>query len=189
MNFSFEREIILASETVRLQPLLLSDIDLLLPAATSDQDLLQYSPKPVYNYDLLKTYVENALQERLHCTRYTFSVFSVQHQCLAGSTAFMNVSDYDCKIEIGATWIAKTYQGTGINAACKSLLLEYAFDHLGAQRVEFRTDERNQRSRRAIEKIGGKFEGVLRKNMRLYDGFMRSTVYYSILKEEWEALK
>ena len=78
---------------------------------------------------------------------------------------------------------------TGLNRNCKYLMLEFAFEKIGAERVEFRTDERNTASRTAIEKIGGQFEGIFRSHTLMYDGFRRNTVCYSILKNEWINLK
>ena len=101
----------------------------------------------------------------------------------------MSVSNADLKLEIGATWMGKQFQSTGINKQCKYLMLQYAFEVLNAHRVEFRTDERNAQSRRALEKIGAKQEGILREHMIMHDGFKRSSVYYSILSSEWKILK
>ena len=100
----------------------------------------------------------------------------------------MNVSNTDDRLEIGATWIDKKYHGSGLYRQCKLLLLQYVFEDLGAHRVAFSTDERNIRSRKAIEKIGGKFEGILREHTLMYDGYRRNTCCYSILKQEWKNL-
>ena len=189
MNFSFETDIILESDSLLLKPLSLSDTGNLLSIATADKTMLQFSPTQVYTKDLLTTYVENAIALRNNHARYTFSIFSKSRNCYVGSTAFLNISNADDRLEIGATWIGKPFQGTGLNRQCKYLLLQYAFDILNAHRVEFRTDERNLQSRKAIEKIGGKFEGMLREHTVMYDGFRRNTFCYSILKIEWDAAK
>ena len=83
----------------------------------------------------------------------------------------------------------KDFQKTGLNRNCKYLLLKFAFDELRAERVELKTDERNTASRNAIQKIGGQIEGILRSHTLMYDGYRRNTVYYSILKNEWQGLK
>jgi RimJ/RimL family protein N-acetyltransferase len=186
VNFQFEDDIILENETVLLRPLAIPDIDHLLRIATSDKSLLQFSPKQIYTRELLTKYVENAIIERNHKTRYSLSIFSKKDNCYAGSTAFLSVSNYDERLEIGATWIGRQFQGTGLNGQCKNLLLQYAFDTLGAQRVALRTDERNIASRKAIEKLGAKPEGVMRSDTLMYDGFRRNTYCYAILKEEWQ---
>jgi RimJ/RimL family protein N-acetyltransferase len=189
MNFPFDQEIILENERVQLRPMELRDAEHLLQAALSDTDLLQYSPRPINTPDLLKQYVERALDLRRGGKRYTFTVFDKRASAYAGSTSFLNIANEDDRLEIGATWYGKAFQRTGLNRNCKFLLLQYAFETLGAQRVELRTDERNMASRTAIEKIGGRFEGTLRSHMMMHDGFRRNTVCYGILKAEWEAGK
>ncbi len=189
MNFNFTKEIILSNESVLLRPIVLSDMDNLLSIAIADKTLLQFSPKPIHTKELLDLYINSALIERKNETRYSFSIFSLNDNSYAGSTAFLNVSNYNESIEIGATWIGKKFQSTGINMQCKFLMLQHAFEVLNAHRVEFRTDERNAQSRRALEKIGAKQEGILRESMLMYDGFKRSSVYYSILSHEWEIIK
>ncbi len=92
-------------------------------------------------------------------------------------------------MEIGWTWIGRAHQRTPVNTECKLLLLQHAFETLGAVRVQFKTDSRNQRSQTAIERIGGRREGVLRKSLVLWDGFIRDSVYYAIVDDEWPAVK
>jgi RimJ/RimL family protein N-acetyltransferase len=189
MNFPFEKEIFFENASALLRPLKISDINNLLKVATEDKNLLQYSTKPIYSEQLLKDYIENAIKERIGRNRYYFSIFDKKKNEYAGSTSFLNISNVDSRVEIGATWIGKDFQRTGLNRNCKYLLLKFSFDELGAERVELKTDERNVASRNAIQKIGGKFEGILRSHTLMYDGFRRNTVYYSILKNEWENLK
>jgi len=189
MNFAFNEEITLENNFVLLRPITKSDIDNLLPIATDDKDLLQFSPAAIYTPELLETYIDTAILNRINKNRYTFIVFDKTKNAYAGSTSFLNISDADDRLEIGATWYGKKFQRTGLNRNCKYLLLEFAFDHLNAERVEFKTDERNITSRAAIEKIGGQLEGILRRHTLLYDGHRRNTVYYSILKNEWQQMK
>ncbi len=189
MNFSFDEEIILENNFALLRPINKADIDNLLAIAIKDKDLLQFSPVPIYTKSLLKEYIDKAVDNTLNKSRYTFIVFDKIQNAYAGSTAFLNISNPDDRLEIGATWYGKEFQRTGLNRNCKYLLLQYAFDNLEAERVEFKTDERNSASRKAIEKIGGQFEGILRRHTLMYDGFRRNTVYYSILRSEWGKLK
>ena len=189
MNFPFEKEITLENSSALLRPLQFSDIKNLLKIATEDEQLLQYSPLPIFSEKLLTEYVEKSIKERENKTRYSFTIFDKRKNSYAGSTSFMNISNVDSRIEIGSTWIAKEFQRTGLNRNCKYLLLDFAFDEMGAERIELKTDERNTASRNAIQKIGGQFEGVLRSHTLMYDGFRRNTVYYSILKNEWDKLK
>jgi RimJ/RimL family protein N-acetyltransferase len=189
MNFPFEKEIMLENSSALLRPLQFSDINNLLKIATEDKQLLQYSPLPIFSEKLLTEYVEKSIKERENKTRYSFTIFDKRKNSYAGSTSFMNISNVDSRIEIGSTWIGKEFQRTGLNRSCKYLLLSFAFDEVGAERIELKTDERNIASRNAIQKIGGQFEGVLRSHTLMYDGFRRNTVYYSILKNEWDKLK
>ena len=189
MTFPFDEEIILENSFVLLRPLKISDVDNLLTIATSDKDLLQFSPMPVYTKELLKRYIESSINGREGKIRYSFSLFDKIKNAYAGSTSFLNISNADSRLEIGATWIGKEFQKTGVNRNCKYLMLAFAFDELKAERVEFKTDERNRASRTAIEKIGGQYEGLLRSHTLLSDGFRRNTIYYSILRNEWEATK
>jgi RimJ/RimL family protein N-acetyltransferase len=189
MNFPFDEEIILENNFTILRPINKTDIYSLLPVATKDKDLLQFSPAPIYTKDLLQKYIDKAVENRLNKNRYTFIVFDKTQNAYAGSTSFLNISNPDARLEIGTTWYGKNFQGTGLNRNCKYLLMEFAFDKLDAERIEFKTDERNLASRKAIEKIGGQLEGILRQHTLMYDGFRRNTVCYSILKSDWRKLK
>ena len=106
-----------------------------------------------------------------------------------GSTRFGDISPEDGRVEIGWTWIAPSHQRTAVNTEAKLLQLRYAFEELGATRVALKTDARNLRSQAAIERLGAVREGVLRRHMRVADGFIRDTVYYSILAEEWPGVR
>ena len=189
MKFQFDKDIILENERALLRPLTIEDYDRLLPVATAHKDLLQYSPTPLHDPELFKKYVMDALAEREKKFRYAFSVFDKKTQQFAGSTSMANISNYDKRLEIGWTWYGKEFQRSGLNRACKLLLLTYCFETLAFERVEFRIDERNQASRTAVEKIGGRFEGVLRSHMTMPNNLRRNTCYYSIIKNEWEEVK
>jgi RimJ/RimL family protein N-acetyltransferase len=108
---------------------------------------------------------------------------------VAGATRYLNIIPKDRGLEIGGTWYGPEFQRTAVNTECKYLLLKHAFETLGAIRVQLKTDLRNLRSQKAIERIGGVKEGVLRNHMLLPDGTFRHSVFYSILDSEWEGLK
>lgn len=108
---------------------------------------------------------------------------------VAGATRYLNVSPKDSGLEIGGTWYGPEFQRTAVNTECKYLLLQHAFETLGAIRVQLKTDSRNLRSQKAIERIGAVKEGVLRNHMILPDGAIRHSVYYSILDSEWDGVK
>ena len=106
-----------------------------------------------------------------------------------GATRFGDIAPEHGRVEIGWTWIAPSHQRSATNTEAKLLQLSYAFEELGATRVALKTDGRNLRSQAAIERLGAQREGTLRRHMRLADGFIRDTVYFSILAEEWPAVK
>ena len=106
-----------------------------------------------------------------------------------GCTRYMNINREHRAVEIGGTWYGLEYQGTLVNPACKYLLLMHAFETLGCIRVQFKADRRNERSQRALESIGAVKEGILRNHMLLEDGYLRDSVFYSILPGEWPAIK
>ncbi len=106
-----------------------------------------------------------------------------------GSSRFGDIAPEHGRVEIGWTWIAPSHQRTAVNSEAKLLQLSYAFDELGATRVALKTDGRNLRSQAAIERLGAVREGTLRRQLRMPDGFIRDTVYFSILAEEWPAVK
>ena len=189
MDLDFTKNIQLENERVLLRPFVESDWVNLLKVATEDKNLVQFSPYLIHTEAYIKEFINTAISNRANNTHYSFIIFDKKTQTYAGSTSFWNLSNKDKRLEIGATWIGKEFQKTGLNRQCKFLLMSYAFDILEFERVELKTDERNTQSRNAIQKIGGQFEGIMRSHTLMNDGFRRSTVIYSILKNEWQALK
>ena len=189
MEFNFKADLVLENERVLLMPLNLSYLEALIPVGAQDENLTFYSTFSVFTPEALKQFIEESMAEREAKTRYAFAIFDKKANQFAGSTSFGNISNKDQKLEIGWTWIGNDFQQTGLNVNCKYVLMKYLFEELEFERVELKTDERNQKSRTAIEKIGAKFEGILRSHMLMRDGFRRSSVYYSILKNEWPEVK
>lgn len=181
--------IILEDDVVKLRPLERNDYNNLSKIAFEETNLLQYFSKPIYNKTLLEDFIETALASRAKQERYPFAIINKNNNQLIGSTSFLNISNYDKRLEIGFTWLGKKFHQTGINKRCKYLLLDYCFNTLNFERIEFKTDERNVQSRNAIQSLGATQEGILRSHMLMYDGVRRNTVYYSILKEEFENSK
>lgn len=151
--------------------------------------LLQYSPSKIDTPEDLKEYVQTAIDDYYHRTAIPFVVFDKKANAYAGCTRFGFINWQDKVLHIGWTWIGSAFQGTGLNMSMKFLMLEYAFEILEFDKVEFRVDERNIRSRKAVEKLGAKLEGLLRKDILMPDGFKRSSCCYGILKEEWPEIK
>lgn len=108
---------------------------------------------------------------------------------IVGTTSFLDVSVNDARLEIGSTMYAPSEWGTDLNSTCKYLLMSYAFGELGMGRVQLKTDIRNVRSRNAIERLGARFEGVLRRYQRRADGTVRDTVMYSVIAEDWPSVR
>lgn len=187
-KFPFQSNILLENYRARLTPLSQEHHASLLPIAM-DQNLLLYSPSAINSSELLSEYIQAAIDRKEEKNSYAFVIFDKQEGKIAGSTRFGNVSEANDRMEIGWTWIGPKFQGTGLNKACKFLLLDFAFETLGYERVELKSDARNLRSRKAMEKIGAQYEGLLRHHVLMGDGHRRDTVYYSILKREWARLK
>lgn len=179
----------LENHRVRLVPLTLDHMEPLSEIAYTQKELTRYSASLRHDPDLLRAYIEGALAERAAGTRYPFCIFDKQTGRFAGSSSYGNITNAHKRLEIGWTWIGKEFQRTGLNRNCKFLLLSYAFETLGCERVELKTDSRNQQSRTAITGIGAKEEGMLRRHMLMPDGAWRDTVYYSILLSEWPEIK
>lgn len=108
---------------------------------------------------------------------------------VVGSTRFLTLRPEHAGVEIGHTWLRSELWGTGANVEAKLLMLEHAFDRCGCMRVEFKTDERNERSRRAMEALPAQFEGIFRKHMFVRGGEVRDSAYYSIVDHEWPTVR
>jgi len=137
--------------------------------------------------------VEGEIERRLKLqklgTMTPFSVVHTKRKKVVGLTTFMNMDPTNKRVEIGSTWYRKDVQRTGINTECKLLLMSYAFETLDCIAVEFRTHCMNRQSRRAIERLGAKLDGVLRSHMVLENGTIRDTAVYSVIRSDWDAVK
>jgi RimJ/RimL family protein N-acetyltransferase len=178
----------LENDRVKLALLDLSNYKHLVEIA-SQENLIQYSPSDISSPEKLKEYVQVAVDGYYLKTIIPFIIYDKQAQAYAGSTRFGLINWKNKVLHIGWTWIGKQFQSTGLNKHMKFLMLQYAFETLAFDKVEFRIDERNIASRKAVEKIGATLEGVLRKDTLMLDGFKRSTCCYGILKEEWPHIK
>jgi len=179
---------ILKGELVELLPLEKEHFEELYIAA-SDQKLWELIPVDCSKRETFDIAYNKALADRETGSQYPFVILHRATRKLIGSTRFFEIFSADLKLEIGWTWITRDYWATGINLECKLLLMTYCFEVLKTRRVQLKTDENNIRSRKAIQKIGGQFEGVLRKDRIKENGVSRSAAYFSILDDEWEAAK
>lgn len=178
--------IILEDESVLLRPLQLSDVENLLYFSIHEPDLWYYSLVRANGKEQLENYIQIALKARKNQTEFPFIVFDKRTGKYAGSTRFYDINLVFKTIQIGYTWYGTDFQGTGLNKHCKYLLLEYAFETLEMERVEFRADNNNERSKAAMLSIGCKLDGVLRSNMPTFESEVRrDSVVFSILRKEW----
>jgi RimJ/RimL family protein N-acetyltransferase len=186
VQFSFDKDIRLENNRSLLRPLQPSDAAGLQWAASSDPDLMKFTIGQIHTPELLQQYIAGAMQERAQHIRYPFLIIDKASGRYAGCTSFASVSNEDDRLEIGWTWLGKPFQRSGLNRSNKFLMLSYAFDELGAWRVELRTNALNIPSRTAIAALGATYEGTWRDYKKNPDGTRRSTPYWSILQPEWK---
>ena len=134
-------------------------------------------------------YIGRALEMRAKAGAMPFIVRDKDSSTIIGCTRYFNVDEENHRLEIGYTWYAERYQRTAVNTECKYLLLTHAFETLESIAVEFRTHWHNHKSRAAIARLGAKQDGVLRNHQRSADGVYRDTVVFSIINQEWPAVK
>jgi RimJ/RimL family protein N-acetyltransferase len=180
------QRVVLAGRFVRLEPIEERHRDDLLAAAAQDPATFLYMSADLSaGQSAWPAYLADALRPDF----VAWATVDATTGRAVGSTRFGDIAPEHGRVEIGWTWIAPSHQRTAVNTEAKLLQLSYAFDELGATRVGLKTDGRNLRSQAAIERLGGVREGALRRHMRMPDGFMRDTVYYSILDDEWPAVR
>ena len=154
-------------------------------AVGQDPEIWRYVPIPMRSLSDMAEYVRAAVADRDRGEAQPFAILSRADGSVLGSTRYYALAEKHRNLEIGYTWLKPSAWRSPINSECKLLLLRHAFESLGCLRVSLRTDVRNLRSRRAIERLGATQEGVFRKHMILPDGHVRDTVYYSLTDEEW----
>jgi RimJ/RimL family protein N-acetyltransferase len=179
----------LAGLYVKLEPLAPGHAEGLFIVAR-DEEIWRYLPcAPIATMEEMRHWVQQALEDQATRRRIPFAIINRADGEVAGSTSYLDIRPHDRGLEIGWTWLGKEHQRGAVNTECKYLLLRHAFEDLGAVRVQLKTDSRNERSQRAIERIGGEREGVLRRHMTLWNGFVRDTVMYSFIDTEWPEAK
>jgi RimJ/RimL family protein N-acetyltransferase len=175
----------LCGHGVRLEPLAYEHADGLLQAGR-EPSIWAFMPRPAFeSLSDVTSFIDDAHSDRDAGHQVPFAIVPQTAGCAVGSTRFLDIRLADRGLEVGWTWLGVDWQRTAVNTACKALLLEHAFNDLGAHRVQLKTDARNVRSQAAIERIGGVREGILRQHMLLWDGHPRDSVYYSVLRDEW----
>ena len=184
--FNIGEQYILENDIVRLTPMSEKDYPYLLPFALHEPDLWKYSLFSATGKDGLTNYIEKALAARHMGTEYPFTVYDKRTNEFAGTTRFYDIQPANKSVQLGYTWYGSKFQGTGLNKNCKLLLLSFAFEELSMERVEFRADNRNEKSIAAMKSIGCIEEGVLRSHAVTPNGERRDSIVLSILKKEWD---
>lgn len=160
-----------------------------LKKVATDEKIWDYLPYKIYSdkdFDDYITLVKDRIEKG---TQYFWTIINKQHNEILGSTGFLNVDETNKKLEIGGTWLTPKVWGTKVNLEVKYLLLDFCFTDNEIVRIEFKTREKNIRSQKAIEKIGGTKEAILRLDKINDDGTFRNTILYSIIRPEWQDLK
>jgi RimJ/RimL family protein N-acetyltransferase len=183
------KPVILHGKHVRLEPMTEAHIPALAEIGVGQPfwDFMVYGR--METADDMRGWVHDVLSRAEKGTDLPFVAIHLASDRVAGATRYLNIMPQDRGLEIGGTWYGPEFQRTGVNTECKYLLLQHAFETLGCIRVQLKTDLRNERSQKAIERIGAKKEGVLRNHMILPDGHIRHSVIYSILDTEWPEVK
>lgn len=194
--------VILQGRFVRLEPLTLNHVPGLVAASSGDRDSFVYTQVPHGELETCQ-YVDSALAGQAAGTTFGFATIDRVTGRVVGTTRFFEIEFWDWPsgsphqrgaelpdaLEIGYTWLAPEAQRTGINTEAKLLMLTHAFEVWRVHRVRLVTDARNRRSRRAIERLGARFDGVLRAARTAFDGGIRDSAYYSMLDSEWPEAK
>jgi RimJ/RimL family protein N-acetyltransferase len=182
------QEVELIGKHVKLLPLRTTHKEELIEAASvGELWKLWYTTVP--SAETTDVYVEAALTEQKSNKSLPFIAIDLQSDKLIGSTRYCNIDSQNKRLEIGHTWYSASFQRTGVNTECKYLLLQHAFEKLDCIAVEFRTNWFNHKSRNAIRRIGAKQDGILRNHRIDNEGRLRDTVVFSILRQEWTAVK
>lgn len=185
MPFDFNKEYKLENDNVALIPLQASDYDHLVYFSKHEPELWNYSLVRATPESGLKNYLSLAMEGRKNQKEYPFIVYDKVNKQFAGSTRFYDIQLSNKCLQLGFTWYGKQFQRTGLNQHCKYLILQFAFEEMEMERVEFRADNDNKKSITAMKSIGCVEEGILRSNGYRYTGERRDSIVLSILKDEW----
>ncbi len=181
--------ITLTGRVVRLEPLSLAHVPDLAEAGKDPAIWKHMLYGELTDEPAMRAWVKMMLDWQSKGADLPFAVVHLGSGKAVGATRYLNIERHNRGLEIGGTWYGAAYQRTAVNTESKYLLLRHAFEDLGCIRVQFKTDLRNVRSQKAIERLGAVKEGVLRSHMVRRDGSARDSVYYSIIESEWPAVK
>ncbi len=176
-------------ERVKLRLMDSNDVETLFSIVEGNRDIWAYLISKMNNVQDMQQYVQHAIKSYGKGTQIPFVVVDQQTNTIVGSTRLYNISVEQRTVELGQTWYHPSVQRTSINTECKYMLLQYAFEKLHMLRVQIKTDVRNEKAQRAIERLGAVKEGVLRNERKLPRGHVRDAVVYSIIASEWPSVK
>jgi N-acetyltransferase len=180
----------LEGSVVRLEPVRREHAELFWDGAKKDlEDIFRWIPYSIKTREDFERLVDKAFSEQERGESIVFATVERASGRVVGSTRFMNIDRVNRRVEIGSTWIAPAWQRTAVNTEAKYLMLRQAFEVWGCARVELKTDALNHQSRNAILRIGAKEEGTLRRHVVTWTGRIRDSVYFSILDDEWPAVR
>lgn len=187
MSLNFSQDVVLENNHVLLRSLQLSDLENLLEFSINEPTTWEYSLIRADGKENMDNYIQLAVKGRENENQFPFIVFDKKSGKYAGSTRFYDINLEFKTLQLGYTWYGEQFRGTGLNKQCKFLLLQFAFETLGMERIEFRADNNNKRSIAAMKSIGCKQEGILRNHMPKAIGseMRRDSIVLSILQNEW----
>jgi RimJ/RimL family protein N-acetyltransferase len=182
-------DLTLETKKALLRPITVDDYSIFLKLAKEDYDMWYYFSLHLGDEKQLQRWFEMAFADKAANTRRAFTIIDKQTGQIGGSSSLGNISMHDLRAEIGWSWLGKDFRSTGLNKHAKYAMMKYAFDELNFERIEFKTDVMNERARQGLRNVGGIEEGILRSHMTMWNNRRRTSIYYSVLKEEWPKLK
>lgn len=182
-------DLILETSKALLRPIEQNDYETFLRLARQDEEMWKYFSLNLGDEAQLRKWMEMAFNDKNAETRRPFTIIDKTTRQIAGSSSMGNISYHDLRLEIGWSWLGKEFRGTGLNKHAKFLMMRYAFEELHFERVEFKTDVMNARARQGLKNVGGIEEGILRSHMTMWNNRRRTSIYYSVLKDEWPQVK
>jgi len=182
-------DLVLETSKALLRPIEQNDYETFLRLAKQDEEMWKYFSLKLGDEAQLRKWMEMAFNDKKAETRRPFTIIHKATGQIAGSSSMGNISYHDLRLEIGWSWLGKEFRGTGLNKHAKFLMMRYAFEEMNFERVEFKTDVLNARARQGLKNVGGIEEGILRSHMTMWNNRRRSSIYYSVLKDEWPQVK
>jgi N-acetyltransferase len=182
-------DLILETDKVQLRPLDENDYAAFLQLAKADADMWYYFSYNLGDEAQLTKWMEMAFAEKKTGIRRPFTIIDKASGKIAGSSSIGNISYHDLRFEIGWSWLGTAFRSSGVNRHAKFAMMNYGFEQVQMERIEFKTDVENARARKGLQKIGGIEEGILRSHMTMWNNRRRTSIYYSVVKNEWPGLK